>query len=420
MTSNVRHGRAGPSARRGAVLVAVIVAVVVLSLISAGLVVGGARDHDLMARRVEAMRAFYVMEAGLNMAVRELMSSIDADADGTIGSISDDASDATDPALGMGRVTVRKEGSGESVTLTSIGRLGQSRRSALMTLNFSQTASFMPTVTIDNPGNAPDPFTGNVHGAVAYTYNVGRYEVTNAQYAVFLNAKAASDPDGLYNTNMSTVAGSLGGITRSGAMGSYTYGTIAGRENHPVNHVSFWDAVRFANWLHNGMGSGDTETGAYTLTPDGITANTITRNAGWRWAVTSESEWYKAAYYQPASQGGDVDSYWLYSISSNSEPTTAQANFGNSAGGVVPVTSFTANVNGTFNMGGNVWEWTETITGGNRMVRGSSYGEEAYQLSSVDRFNWGSSNSHASVGFRVVRPSAQTSGIASWKAVKPQ
>ncbi|MFO0376143.1 MAG: hypothetical protein ACK51N_03750, partial [bacterium] len=72
MTSNVRHGRAGPAARRGAVLVAVIVALVVLSLISVGLVTSGARDHDLMARRVEAMRAFYVMEAGLNMAVREL------------------------------------------------------------------------------------------------------------------------------------------------------------------------------------------------------------------------------------------------------------------------------------------------------------------------------------------------------------
>ncbi|MDX2116146.1 MAG: hypothetical protein SFZ24_11095 [Planctomycetota bacterium] len=54
---------------------------------------------------------------------------------------------------------------------------------------------------------------------------------------------------------------------RHGAPGSYTYSTVNGRENNPVNYVSFWDATRCANWLHNGQGAGDTETGAYTLTP---------------------------------------------------------------------------------------------------------------------------------------------------------
>ena len=34
-------------------------------------------------------------------------------------------------------------------------------------------------------------------------------------------------------------------------------------DNRPVNYVSFWDAARFSNWLHNGQGSGDTESGAY-------------------------------------------------------------------------------------------------------------------------------------------------------------
>jgi hypothetical protein len=33
----------------------------------------------------------------------------------------------------------------------------------------------------------------------------------------------------------------------------------------PVNYVSFFDAMRFINWLHNGEGSGDTETSAYTI-----------------------------------------------------------------------------------------------------------------------------------------------------------
>src|SRR5262245_61764617 len=166
----------------------------------------------------------------------------------------------------------------------------------------------IPTVPIGNPGNAADPATGGLYGSVAYTYNIGQTEVTNAQYAAFLNAKAATDTYSLYNTEM---AGSFGGIARSGSPGSYTYSTISGRADNPVNFVSFWDSTRFANWLHNGQGNGDTEIGAYTLTPGGISANTITRNANWQWAVTSEDEWYKAAYHQPASAGGDVDNYWL-------------------------------------------------------------------------------------------------------------
>ena len=258
----------------------------------------------------------------------------------------------------------------------------------------------IPTVPIGNPGNAPDPTTGNRFGSVSYTYNIGATEVTNAQYAAFLNAKAASDPFALYNTSM---AGSFGGITRSGSAGSYTYSTVSGRANNPVNFVSFWDATRFANWLHNGQGSGNTETGAYTLTPGGISANTITRNAGWRWAVTSENEWYKAAYHQPASAGGDSDNYWLYPTQGNTI-TTAQANyFGNGINNTLPVGSYAANYYGTFDMGGNVWEWNEAIIlGSNRGLRGGSVSLDDSSLRAGTRpdvFNPSVEGSF--VGFRV-------------------
>ncbi|MCS6897413.1 MAG: formylglycine-generating enzyme family protein, partial [Nitrospira sp.] len=42
------------------------------------------------------------------------------------------------------------------------------------------------TVVVGNPGNLPDPLTGL--GAVAYSYHITATEVTNAQYAAFLNA----------------------------------------------------------------------------------------------------------------------------------------------------------------------------------------------------------------------------------------
>src|SRR5213083_2600604 len=160
-------------------------------------------------------------------------------------------------------------------------------------------ASSASAVTIDwtpvgNPGNDSDYIRGYV-GAVGYAYSIDKYEVTNAQYVAFLNAKAAdnADPLGLYNLSMGS---GFGGIKRSGSSGAYTYSAIAGRGDMPVNFVSFYDALRFANWMNNGQGSGDTETGAYTLLGGTATPSNgaVTRNAGASIFLTSENEWYKA------------------------------------------------------------------------------------------------------------------------------
>src|SRR5262249_42068792 len=76
----------------------------------------------------------------------------------------------------------------------------------------------IPTVPIGNPGNANDTrYIDSSHpsgvGAVSNSFNIGKTEVTNAQYVAFLQAVAANDPYGLYNTNMGS--GVYGGITRS-------------------------------------------------------------------------------------------------------------------------------------------------------------------------------------------------------------
>ena len=71
------------------------------------------------------------------------------------------------------------------------------------------------TVPVGNPGNAGE-WTGDsyggwgpdhVCGAVAYAYNIGKYEVTAGQYFAFLNAVAATDAYGLYNTEMWSFSG---------------------------------------------------------------------------------------------------------------------------------------------------------------------------------------------------------------------
>src|SRR5688500_15448430 len=73
-------------------------------------------------------------------------------------------------------------------------------------------AATIPTVAIGNPGNAGDLQINGTFGAVPYSFRIGKFEVTNAQYAEFLNG---ADPTGvnslsLYNTRMSSSA--LGGI----------------------------------------------------------------------------------------------------------------------------------------------------------------------------------------------------------------
>src|SRR5688572_24035355 len=72
----------------------------------------------------------------------------------------------------------------------------------------------MEWVAVRNPGNLGDPDASGF-GAVGYAYLIGRYEVTNAQYAPFLNAKATiGDPQGLYQPAAAT--SNRGGIARAG------------------------------------------------------------------------------------------------------------------------------------------------------------------------------------------------------------
>ncbi len=219
---------------------------------------------------------------------------------------------------------------------------------------------------IGNPGNPADVDTGSgANGAVSYDYYIGTYEVTVGQYTEFLNAAAQSDPYGLYHSSMET--GPLGPfIIQTGSDGSYTYAAVPGTENQPVRWVSGFDAMRFCNWMQNGQGTADTETGSYNLTLGDPTF--VTREPGATWALPTLDEWYKAAYYSP------MGVYYDYPNGSDDvppEPTDEtsprEMNFGDLPfwQGSVVYTSTGETTGqspyGTFDQGGNVREWTETF-----------------------------------------------------------
>jgi formylglycine-generating enzyme required for sulfatase activity len=271
-------------------------------------------------------------------------------------------------------------------------------------------------VTVGDPGNSDDPEDNGFSsadknsGAVAYIYKIGKYEVTNTEYTKFLNAV---DPSGVNRLNLFN-ANNFGILENaSGAIGS-KYVPLDRSENAAVNFVSLYDAMRYCNWLHNGaVQGGDTEDGAYTLLGGNASPQnglTVLRNAGAKYAVPTEDEWYKAAYYEP---GGDTDDYWLYPTRGNSPPAAdfapgvaPSASYNNKYTGASRVGQFTTTIGyyGTFDMAGNVHEWIESFDGAGRILRGGGWSDVAGILRSSNKSSVGPGTEFDFVGFRIVSP----------------
>jgi sulfatase modifying factor 1 len=282
----------------------------------------------------------------------------------------------------------------------------------------------IPWVTVGNPGNTKDPLTTGL-GAVAYSYQIGKNEITISQYSRFLNAKAKSDPYGLYNPKMGTDLNHAG-IIRSGVSGSYVYTVIAGSGQKPITYVSWFDAARFCNWLHNGQGAKSTETGAYPL--NGAMSGIIRRTKAANYWIPSQSEWYKAAYYDPTK--GGVGGYWRYAtqtdtLSGNSIGVAASANYfdGDYVGSrtsadpagnaLTAVGSYGVNSDsyyGTNDQSGNVMEWNDAVISSSmRGVRGGAWFDEQTGLRANNSKKYLPTDEYGGVGFRVANKSPSKS-----------
>ena len=291
--------------------------------------------------------------------------------------------------------------------------------------NMGPGLTSLELVPVGNPGNvgegSGESYGGlgpnRICGAVNYTYNIGKYEVSNAQYAEFLNAKlpTISDPDtevmtndtfGLYNRYMETQ--DYGGINYDpGGAENAKFSVKSGYANRPVVYVSWYDGIRFANWLQNGQGTdGSTESGTYTIDGGGKNSGTVhiptaADRASWtwanpRWVLPSEDEWYKAAYHK---NDGATGNYWDYPTSTNAVPYSDDppslnypansANYWNNDGipgngfndGYAVASPYLTDVGdyalslspyGTLDQGGNVFEWNEELFGS--WHDGSSHG----------------------------------------------
>jgi len=219
----------------------------------------------------------------------------------------------------------------------------------------------------------PDDFEYPEHTVYLDAYWVYKHEVTNAQFAVFLNAQGNQEEGGM--TWLEDVDEDAR-IRQSGG----EWVPDSGYGDHPVVEVSWYGAQAYCEW------------------------------AGGR--LPTEAEWEKAA------RGTDGRTYpW-----GEESPTCSLAQFDSCSGQTVPVGSFPNGTSpyGALDMAGNVEEWVgdffdsdyySTSIGNNptgpesgdyRVFRGGAWDNSEWNLRTARRFGFWPNSSHDRNGFRCI------------------
>lgn len=254
-------------------------------------------------------------------------------------------------------------------------------------------------VTVGAPGNSgydrEDPFgrtTGR--GSVPYEFRIGRTEITTAQYVDFVNTYLGRPQPFLVNPP--TIWGADRDLSYTGP--GFRFRVLPGQANLPVLGISWRDAARFCNWLHNdrqptieAISRGAYDTSTFGRNAEGDYTDQARRSDGARFWIPSLDEWLKAAHYDPNKNGAARGGWWLSSNGSDVQPIpgpppafggTGQTSAGLAADvglGIfyrrLPVGSYPSTLSpwGLLDTSGSGSEWIEEVYGGgDRGLRGSS------------------------------------------------
>jgi len=224
-------------------------------------------------------------------------------------------------------------------------------------------------------------------------FRISKYEITNAQFAAFLNAKNIGS-DGLYaNGRYPTQVLIYDNILYLGLTYQNSQWTsVTGTENNPVNNVTWFGAAEYATYVEGALpteAQWEYACRAGTTTPFNTGTCLSNLKANYRWE-------------------------YPYSACINNVTTALNETF--------PVGSFAPNAYGLYDMHGNVMEWcadwydiyptsppndpiyepTGAETGSTRVLRGGSWRNYAKSCRSANRFNESPDNYDSGIGFRVV------------------
>ncbi len=276
------------------------------------------------------------------------------------------------------------------------------------------------------------------HHVTLSKYDIGKFEVTNKEYADALNALLAADQ--LYNSSGKAYAGGdvyghgqlLSGVSSGYCQIAFAQNRFVpkvrdGRsmENHPVVMVTWYGAVVFCNQLSESKG----------IAPYYDPATWVPTTSGmYGYRLPTESEWERAAAWGV--------SHWVYGFSSNlidfsrctyAVTETGQAAYYPNPVGLksVPYTTpigYYNAANGTANrrspvrcydMSGNVQEWCAdryglytadehtnpqgAASGDTRVVRGGSWFDDADACRTAHRTDMMPDRMFMFLGFRTAR-----------------
>ena len=229
-----------------------------------------------------------------------------------------------------------------------------------------------------------------VHTVTVSSFEMGIYEITNAQYAVYLNETLKTGDITATSSSVTGKTGSYSGNEYILLSGSYntnnkcwitysdgTFTVASGKDKWPVVYVTWYGSKAFA--LFYGLD------------------------------LPTEAEW------EYACRGGRQYKYGT----DDGTISSTKANYNSNVGHPVNAGSYQANPYGLFDMSGNVWEWchdrygaypsgsvtnpTGAQTGSSRVVRGGCWGFVATTCRSAYRNSDSPDSRSIIIGFRVVR-----------------
>jgi formylglycine-generating enzyme required for sulfatase activity len=246
-------------------------------------------------------------------------------------------------------------------------------------------------VYVNDPGG---DFTGDGISEGGFNGWMSKYETTNAQYCVFLNAALATGDilvagnlvNGKNGTNNGMDYIGVAYYDMAGARISYSGGVftvVGGYENHPVNFVSWYGADAFSRYY------------------------------GWR--LPTIWEWQAVA---------DWNGTYTYGCGTTIDST--RANYNNIVGTTSTVGTYAAYGYGMCDMAGNVWEWTDTGNFNNHYLRGGALNGNASSCRATWNTKvgpdwscpyWDSGYKFNTIGFRVCRVTSIPAPDMTWTSI---
>ena len=166
------------------------------------------------------------------------------------------------------------------------------------------------------------------HNVQLDSFAIGKYEVTNKEFAAFLNDYGSSTFKTGKHKGKALIQSLKKGIHQ---LADGFWEPLAGFDNHPVIGITQYSAAEYCQWL--------------------------SKKTGMRWRLPTEAEWEYAARGGPNQDkyvfsGGNAIELvaWCYANSYNKG--TKHPNYGTNAVGQLK-----PNTLGIFDMSGNVFEW---------------------------------------------------------------